>query len=91
MTINERRRVYAEAVARYGEAHQLLKVVEELGEVIAEIPKWADPERDSNLWDEVADAVIVLEQLAMIAEIPEDWLNERIAYKVGRLHGRMGG
>lgn len=91
MTIDERRKVYAKAIATYGEDHQLMKVVEELGEVIAEIPKWTDIERDNNLWDEVADAVVVLEELVMLAQIPEDWLNERIAYKVGRLDGRLGG
>lgn len=90
MTIDERRRVYAEAIAHYGEAHQILKVMEELGEVIAEIPKWLDVDRDNNLWDEVADAAIVLEQMAMIAGIPDEWLKERIAYKVGRLQGRVG-
>lgn len=91
MTIDERRRIYAEAIAHYGEAHQVLKAVEELGEVLAEIPKWTDPDRENNLWDEVADAAIVLEQIALIAQIPDDWLRERIAYKVGRLHGRLGG
>lgn len=38
MTLDERRRVYAEAIAVYGEKAQLQKVTEELGELITEYP-----------------------------------------------------
>ena len=56
MTLDERRRVYAEAFAVYGEKAQLQKVTEELGELIAEVSRIGTPrEEQLQVLDELAD------------------------------------
>lgn len=47
MTLDERRRVYAEAIAVYGEKAQLQKVTEELGELITEVSRMGTPRENS--------------------------------------------
>lgn len=90
MTLDERRRVYAEAIAVYGEKAQLQKVTEELGELITEVYRIGTPrEEQLQVLDELADVYVMLEQLAMIASISDRALDDRITYKVGRLGGRL--
>lgn len=90
MTLDERRRVYAEAIAVYGEKAQLHKVTEELGEQITEVSRIGTPrEEQLQVLDELADVYVMLEQLAMIASISDRALDDRITYKVGRLGGRL--
>ena len=90
MTLDERRRVYAEAIAVYGEKAQLQKVTEELGELITEVSRIGTPrEEQPQVLDELADVYVMLEQLAMIANISDRALDDRITYKVGRLGGRL--
>jgi hypothetical protein len=72
MTLDERRRVYAEAIAVYGEKAQLQKVTEELGELITEVSRIGTPrEEQLQVLDELADVYVMLEQLAMIASISD--------------------
>lgn len=90
MTLDERRRVYAEAIAVYGEKAQLQKVTEELGELITEVSRIGTPrEEQLQVLDELADVYVMLEQLAMIASISDRALDDRITYKVDRLCGRL--
>ena len=90
MTLDERRRVYAEAIAVYGEEAQLKKVTEELGELITEVSRIGTPrEEQLQVLDELADVYVMLEQLAMIASISDRSLDDRITYKVGRLCGKL--
>ena len=48
MTLDERRRVYAEAIDVYGEKVQLQKVTEELGELIAEVSRIGTPREEQR-------------------------------------------
>ena len=89
----EQQAVCRKAVEYYGAKAQMLKCVEELRELADEV-EMAASVADGNLFfrvvDERADVAVMLWQLDNVL-IPamEPHVQERIAFKVKRLEGRM--
>lgn len=90
MNIENREAIYCRAIARYGAERQIIKAIEEIGELLEEIARYKGGAANRwELMDEMADVTIMLEQMRLIAEIDPAELEDRIAYKLGRLVGRM--
>lgn len=90
MNIEDREAIYCRAIAHYGAERQSIKVIEEIGELLEEIARYEGGAANQwELMDEIADVTIMLEQMRLIAEIGSVELEDRIAYKLGRLVGRM--
>lgn len=85
-----RARVYDEALKTYGMENQLIVAVEELSECQKEICKTLrdQPNAVDHLAEEVANAIIMLEQVRRIFNIDDDvdWFMDR---KVERLRLRI--
>ena len=83
ITYEERKRIYAAALAKWGAGKQTTKAIEELGEAIVAICKNALGCDDRNhLAEEIADATIMLEQLRQIYNINasvSDWMDRKCA------------
>lgn len=90
MLKNEKTILCGKAIANYGREHQMDKAVEELGELLTEVARYRqDVGRKNALVGEMADVTIMLEQLKIIAGISDEYLEDVISYKLGRLAGRM--
>ena len=78
------------AIETYGKDMQLTVAVEEFSELIKEICK---NKRGSNnrvsIIEEMADCYIMLEQLAIIFEVPNDVITEVASNKIARLEKRL--
>jgi NTP pyrophosphatase (non-canonical NTP hydrolase) len=78
------------AIETYGKDMQLNVAIEEFSELIKEICK---NKRGSNnrkaIIEEMADCYIMLEQLAIILEIPNHAISEVASNKIGRLEKRL--
>ena len=87
----ERKKIYNEAVEKYGEEHQLNKFNEELGEFLAEYGRIRNGANNLAAFaEELADLTIMLEQLRFIYGV-DDEVSEQMDYKVRRLSGRING
>ncbi len=78
------------AIQIYGKDMQLTVAVEELSELIKEICKnkrGANNRKD--IIEEMADCYIMLEQLAIIFDIPNHAINEVASQKIARLEKRL--
>lgn len=91
MTYEERRAVYFAAIDHYGSDSQILMAVEEMAELTKELAKTFRPNETTTekLVDEIADVVVMLEQLRLIFDVNEE-VQERIDFKVQRLAQRIG-
>ena len=100
MTNEQRKEIYDRAISHYSRGIQLTKAIEELSELIAEIAKFKGfvppynkggflVAKDAPIIGEMADVIIMLEQMQTIMGITDEDLNSMIAYKLGRLVGRM--
>lgn len=70
MTYEERAKVYDQAVETFGQENQLIVALEELSECQKEICKALRGQTNGrNLVEEVADAIIMLEQVRRIFKI----------------------
>lgn len=58
------------AIHKYGERHQCIKAIEELGELIQALAMYLNGE-DHNVEEEIADTEIMLHQLKIITEYNE--------------------
>lgn len=91
MTYEQRQMTYTNALIHYGEAVQLAVALEELSECQKEICKFLRGFGNAgHLAEEVADAMIMLEQVQMIFGI-EDMVNQEVNRKVSRLDERLKG
>jgi NTP pyrophosphatase (non-canonical NTP hydrolase) len=78
------------AIETYGKDMQLNVAVEELSELIKEICKYKrGNDNRKNIIEEMADCYIMLEQLAMIFDIPNHAINEVVDRKITRLEKRL--
>ena len=78
------------AIQTYGKDMQLTVAVEELSELIKEICKNKRGQANrKNIIEEMADCYIMLEQLAIIFDIPNHALNEVASQKIERLEKRL--
>lgn len=78
------------AIEAYGKDMQLTVAVEELSELIKEICK-NKRGRDNRkaIIEELADCYIVMEQIAIIFDIPNHAINEVVDKKITRLENRL--
>ena len=78
------------AIEAYGKDMQLTVAVEEFSELIKEICKYKRGNNNrKNIIEEMADCYIMLEQLAMIFDIPCHAINEVVDKKITRLENRL--
>ena len=87
--------LYREAIERYGEHRQLVKVCEELAELQQAICKRFDVsvgyERDGEeVVEEIADVEIMLEQLRVILRVDPEMEQRWRERKLNRLRRRLG-
>ena len=86
----DRREVYEQAIAVYGEEAQLWIVIEEISELQKEICKYMRGKHDFEaIADEIADVTIMLEQAQLIFGISKADIDSHMAAKVERLKNRM--
>ena len=85
--------IYEQAVKHYGRLNQLIKTMEELGELIQALARWAEGEAVvGNIAEEIADVEIMLEQVKIIlGDRYEEYLNLKKAEKLGKLAERLAG
>lgn len=90
ISYDERKAVYEQALAAYGERAQVLMVIEEMSELTKEICKhFRGRPNIEELADEVADVTIMLEQLRLIYGL-NDLVCEHMDMKIIRLKERLG-
>lgn len=84
------REVLMEAIQHYGSDHQLNVAIEEMAELTKEICKRKRMANNRNeIIEEMADVLIMLEQLKLIFNISSIELEEQINFKIDRLQERM--
>ena len=84
--------IYEAAIAKYGESKQLVKAMEELAELQQSICRvFCDRGNEDNIIEEIADVEIMLEQVKMIFDIPEEIIETVKMQKVERLEKRLVG
>ena len=85
--------IYEQAVKHYGKLNQLIKAMEECGELIQALARWAAGEpMIGNVCEESADVEIMLEQIKIIlGDKYEEYLTLKKAEKLGRLAERLAG
>jgi NTP pyrophosphatase (non-canonical NTP hydrolase) len=82
--------ILKKAIETYGKDMQLNVAIEELSELIKEICKnKRGADNRKAIIEEMADCYIMLEQLAIIFEIPNHAINEVAANKIERLEKRL--
>ena len=85
----ERQKTYTNALVAYGEVNQMVVALEELSECQKEIAKFVRGLGDEGrLAEEVADALICLEQIMMVRGIRER-VDSQMRMKVMRLDLRL--
>ena len=81
------------AIKLYGADRQLDKLVEEIGELLQALVKWRQGGDKLHLLEELADVYIMLEQAAMILDVPAETgptlLQAAIDKKLERLRERI--
>lgn len=80
--------IYKEALFHFGEGHQVLKAIEELGELTVELARFKRcPDNILECIDEIADCYVMLAQLKEV--FGADKVDRRIAEKTERLRRLM--
>lgn len=88
-TLEERQKTYTNALRRYGEEVQLVVALEELSECQKEICKFLRGYGNAgHLAEEIADAIIMLEQVCYIFGLNEQ-VCEMMDKKILRLEERL--
>lgn len=73
MTYGERERIYQKAIDTYGRLNQTVIAFEEMGELTKELSKnFRGVSNRDAIAEEVADVIIMMEQLCMIYNIKEE-------------------
>ena len=83
--MDERLKEVADYYKLYG---QLIKTVEELGELSTECAKTLGGKLNDNMYSEIADVSIMLDQIIYLLGC-EKKVEEQIEYKIRRQVGRM--
>ena len=85
--------IYEQAVKHYGKLNQIVKAMEECGELIRALARWAEGEPViGNVCEEIADVEIMLEQVKIIlGDKYEEYLTLKKAEKLGRLAQMIAG
>lgn len=91
ITHEQRVQVYDNAISHYGEQNQLVVALEELSECQKEICKFLRGYGNAgHLAEEVADSLIMLEQVIYIFGLDE-MVDQEVDRKVQRLENRISG
>lgn len=87
--MNSRKKVYEDALIRFGSHNQFVVAIEELSELQKEICKFFRHEgKAEDLVEEVADVSIMLEQIIFIFDIEDD-VKKVMEEKIQRLKRRI--
>ena len=76
----------------YGQSKQEMQAVQELTEVILLLtarPDQRDSDYRAKLTEEIADAIVMIEQVKMMHNISDDDITENIVYKLRRTLDRI--
>lgn len=84
--------IYEQAVKHYGNLNQIVKAMEECGELIRALARWLQGDPDVvNIAEEIADVEIMVEQIKIIlGDRYEELLTLKKAEKLGKLAERLG-
>lgn len=83
------RTILEKAIATYGEDNQILKTIEELGELVTELGRNSIGKKNiPNIAEEIADVQIMCSQLELIFNIEAEVQAQR-EYKIKRLYKRL--
>ena len=91
---DEQRQVCGEIAEHYGQKKQEFQAVQELSELICLLtrrPEQRTPTFTAQLIDEIADSLIMIEQIRQIHFISDYELSDRIDYKLARQQSRIKG
>ena len=84
---------YKRAIEHYGPQNQMKQSIEELAELIVAINKYTRYpdviETKQHVAEEIADVLIMIDQLKIILDIKEYEINSYKAYKLDRLEKRI--
>lgn len=85
--------IYRQAVEHFGKLNQLIKTMEECGELIRALARWINGQPViGNIAEEIADVEIMLEQVKVVlGEQYEEYLELKKAEKLGRLAKLIAG
>ena len=84
-------KVLHKAIDYFGAEHQLNKLTEEIGEVLVAVAHWRIGKDSANhVAEEIADAIIMLKQTAMIVGVEAD-VEQWYMDKLCALEKRVGG
>lgn len=78
--------IYLKAIRTFGEEHQKIIVIEEMGELIQAISK-SLRKKEHNMEEEIADVEIMLGQLKEMSDIDKNLIEEFREEKLRRLEG----
>ena len=82
--------ILQDTINTYGTDNQLMVAVEELSELQKEICKaFRGQLNEQNLIEEIADVLIMIEQVKMIYGIRDKDVDVEIGVKLSRLHSRL--
>ena len=83
--------ILEKAVEHYGQGHQIVKAMEELGELAQVLAKWKNGAPVApSVCEEIADVEIMIHQLKIIlGDVYEDYLIEKKREKIDRLEARL--
>lgn len=84
---NDEMIILRKAINTFGENHQIIKTIEELGELETALARYFDENKsdNDNICEEIADVEIMLEQLKMIFD--NKMINKYKKMKLNRLSG----
>ena len=85
--------IYRQAVEHFGRLNQVIKAMEECGELVQALARWAEGEPViGNIAEEIADVEIMLGQVKVIlGEQYGEYLELKKAEKLGRLAKLIAG
>ena len=92
----DRQRILTKAIQRYGHTNQMVKAIEEMGELTRALSRQLTAESAtemlkarSGIVEEIADVEIMLEQLKMIFDIKPAEIEKEKEFKLVRLNARV--
>lgn len=88
--INLDKEVLVDAINTWGVYAQLIMAIEEMSELTKEITKWFRGKRNrEEMAGEMADVIIMMEQLKLTFSITDDEINSIVEAKTERLKSRL--
>ena len=88
MDYDQRKEIYERLTEQNGRSNQIIKAIEEMSELIKELTKLLGKDtytNNKNICDEIADAKIILEQLALFFDKDNTMIDTIMDFKLKRL------